>query len=288
MVVVSHPNDPSQAPARSLKTVRFQVQGAVYEASAADEELAGMVRGFFPRYECDGEAPGTASSCLSIARLGEGFLVERDVPPTSDRCETLADAVDQIEFRLAEMFLGAYGSHVQLHASGCVVEGRAVLAVGRSGAGKSSLATYWSVHGNPSLGDDVVLLGAQAEAEPFMRQFKVAPAILRRLGLDPTLTPFWQPDSDEAWFDPERCGGWASPTPVGLVALVDFTAGASLQVERVEPAHALNLLLHSCLPSAADGRQRFDRLVSLVERAPVVSVRFGDVEAAAEFLLKGP
>ena len=74
--------------------------------------------------------------------------------------------------------MATFAAHAHLHAAGTVVSSRALVALGSSGAGKSSLALAWSLAGYPLLGDDAVLLAADG------RVYLTERVDLTRVGLD--------------------------------------------------------------------------------------------------------
>jgi hypothetical protein len=219
-----------------------------------------------------------------VERNGTEWLTTSAAGPEPIVSTTFDAFVDDCEYRLTEMFLEGCADVVQLHASGWASAAGAVLVLGPSGAGKSSLATHASHSGFAAFGDDLVLIGEDGMAAPFKRLFKSDPALLTRLGSDPAGTVFWNPASEEAWFDPAEAGGWAEPAPVGAVALVRFVAGESLAIEERSAADGLSLLVHSCFETGVREAEAFSRLAGLVEGASVLDVRFGDGAEAVRAL----
>ena len=264
-------------------SVHYDMLGTRVSVRAPDDELAAVVRRLFRPYETQQASDSDAVS-ISVERCPDEFLVRSSARNDSLHCPTLGALTDEIEFALTETFLMGAADRVQLHASGCVVDGQAVLAVGASGAGKSSLATCWSLDGLPALGDDVVLLDGEGHATPFKRQFTVDPDLLAGLGSDPATTPFWTPGAEEAWFDPEAAGGWADSSPVRVVAFIAFEEGKELSSTPVTPAAGLNTLLHGRLDSGASGTPAFECLANVTQGASFLNLRFGDAEAASRFL----
>jgi hypothetical protein len=162
-----------------------------------------------------------------------------------------------------------------------VIDGRAVLALGGSDAGKSSLALAWSVAGHPSLGDDIILLEEQGHAGSFPRVFKVAPEVLESLGLEPSETPFWSEATGEAWYTPDAGPGWAEAAPVGLIAVCRHRPGAGVSTETLDRADGLNCLLHSVMPSGLDTAASFPAIVEALADAEVLRVDFESAASAA-------
>jgi energy-coupling factor transporter ATP-binding protein EcfA2 len=182
---------------------------------------------------------------------------------------------------MAGALLAVCSDFVQLHASGAVIGGKAVLALGPAGAGKSSLALCWNRAGYATLGDDVVFLGSDLKAHPFKRQFKVDPRVLAAAGVDAAQTPFWEPHSAEAWYDPASGAGWADPAPVSLVVRTRHSPNGALFVTETSRAVALNTLVHSLMDTSLGSRASFDILARVIRQARAVEVSFGSAAEAA-------
>ena len=197
---------------------------------------------------------------------------------------TVAETLAALEFSLTRAILASLGKYIHLHASGAVVNGQAVLALGRSGAGKSSLAISWLSLGYRTLGDDIVFLNSSAKALPFKRLFKAAPASLEPLGIDPATTFLWDPEWPEVWYAPDKGFGWAEEAPVAVIAVVRHDPNASLALTPVSKTEALNTLLHSTMDTGVRPRDCFDTLARLVDGARVLNVEYPSACEAAEAL----
>jgi hypothetical protein len=270
--------------AAGVPRVCYEALDAHVLVVASDDELCGIVRRLFPAYEIGTDPPPhVPKAALILSRVGDTFELETSLHPAPLSYDTLDEATCGIEFALTETFLSLGSRFVQLHASGIVNGDRAIIALGGSGRGKSSLALTWSLEGRPVLGDDVVLVDEDGLCHPFKRQFKVDPAILQKSGFDPQDTPFWKQGAEEAWFDPGP-EGWAAPTPASLVALLQFEPGRELVVSEITRPEGLNALLHSRFKTGCPERAGFDRLARLVERGRVLDVRFSSAADAARAL----
>ena len=249
-----------------------------------DAALLEPLGALFPDYQTEIATPGTAQPArLAVDRAGEGYVVV-DPLGTSTECATLTRLLATCEFALTQTFLAGCGEFAQLHASGAVVAGAAVLALGRAGAGKSSLALSWHRMGYPALGDDVVLLDGRGHAHPFKRLFELDAGTLQQLGVAPQETCLWQPGSDEAWYDPRVGAGWGAPAAVSLVAVAAYRPSAALTITPLSRSAALNALVHSQLAGTRDRRDHLEALVGVAEHAQVVQVTFGSAAEAAAAL----
>lgn len=252
-----------------------------------DTGLVEPVRALFPDYESEADtAAGPVRLVVDVAE--DGYAVV-DAHGVRSHAATLTQLLATCEFALAQVFLSGCREHAQLHASGAVVEGSAVLALGRAGAGKSSLAVSWHRMGYAALGDDVVFVDETGRAQPFKRLYKVDAATLAQLGVDPAETCLWEPGSDEAWYDPRDGAGWGEPVPVALVAVVTYRPKAALSITPLSRAAALNALVHSQMAGTRDRRDRFEALAHVAEHAEALKVTFGSAaEAAAGLAARAP
>lgn len=262
--------------------LRYELCDRPVEVVTDDGTLVEPLRRLFPSYVRHVGTTPSGTPTITIRRAGGAYLVDTRAGEPAE-CRTVIDVMEACEFALADGLLVSCPQYTHLHAGGAVTSsGGAVLAVGRAGAGKSSLALAWTRRGWPALGDDVVLLDADGTAQSFRRFFKVNPALLAALGVEPATTPFWVPGSVDAWYDPADGAGWADTAPVQAVILARFTRNAPVRISERSSADGLNALLHSVLPSGRDGRAAFDALTRVAVRARVIELRFGDVAAAAD------
>lgn len=200
------------------------------------------------------------------------------------RFSTLIDAYDALEYLVTCALLRALPQCVHLHAAGTATDRGAVLALGASGAGKSSLALHWSMAGRSVFGDDIVLLCEDGLAHPFRRLFDVHGDRLDEYehAIGPELTAL--ASDDAAWFDPAIRSGWAVPAPVARVAVVRFESGASFSMKPMSRPNMLVALSASAMPTGLVAARAFDRLLIICREAETLEVVFGDSRQAAEML----
>ncbi len=253
-------------------------------AEVHDRSFSEAARRLFPAYEISpSESLNKLRTDVALRRdLRDYVISSRDQPRYV--CRSRMDAIVAFEFALARALAAAVPNNVHLHASGTLVGGRAVLALGKSGAGKSSLAASMLNRGHPTLGDDTVFLDASARAVPFKRLLKVSRELLGEFGVDPGATVHWDPDWPEVWLDPREGAGWSDPVPVGVIALARYNPAASLHISPVWAAEGLNALVSSVMVTGMGAEKGFDRLVHLVQDARVFRVQFPSAIEAAEAL----
>ncbi len=260
--------------------------------AVSDAATAASVAGLFAPLRA--EAPAKAERVdhepsLEVERVGGSYrLLERarDGRVRTRTFRRLPSLLAAVEFALVRRLLADRRAETHLHASGTVVDGRALLAVGRSGAGKSSLALAWSRAGHPLLADDVILVDEGGGVRGIPRLVKVPRRALRAHGLaaDTTVAP--DPRSSELWWDPARGGGWARDRyrPV-VVARVSFERRGATRVDPLPAAAGLRALLDHVMEAGLKPEESVDRLALIAESTTFVSVRFGCAREAAAALV---
>jgi hypothetical protein len=249
-----------------------------------DRGIFESARQLFPEYEVEVLEDRSVSPEVSLSSGRHGYVItSRDNAPVSR--SSRIDAIVELEFALSRAIAASLGNDfVHLHAAGCVVNGQAVLALGRSGAGKSSLAASMLARGFPTLGDDTVFLNSRGFAEPFKRLMKLSVEVLGELGIVPESTLHWDREWPEAWLDPRDGPGWADEAPVAVIALAQHDSDVSLHLEPVASSETLNALLHSVMVTGMPARAGFDRLLRIAESAKTFRMKFRSSIEAAEVL----
>ena len=161
--------------------VAFGTDARSLSIRGPDGPVLASLRGIFagarrPTAGLDGPAD------LTVSETGDGFELRAHTDPEVRRFDSAAELVGALEFGVAHFLLGALRDRTHLHAAGAVSATSrtpaAVLALGPSGSGKSSLALAWSRRGLPLLGDDVVLADATGAPAPFRRPLRVDAELL--------------------------------------------------------------------------------------------------------------
>lgn len=254
-----------------------------------------LLRSFAPwRLQPDGEGHDREPE-LRVEESEGRYRLRSALDPGEVPAPDLPTLLTEVEYRIAVFLLRQLGEATHLHAAGAVLPaaegGGALLALGTSGAGKSSVALRWSADGLPLLGDDVILLHDAGLVHPFPRPPKAPLGLLRDAGL---ATGEWtRPAGDrpEGWWEAERKAGWADG-PVRAVVVASLVrdaepsppAGTDAPGARVRPlgaAEALPLLFSALLDTGAPPAESLPRLTDLLASARAWEVRFTDPRAAA-------
>ena len=260
----------------------FAIDDRVVRVRTPDEATAAVLARLLPAYAVDATILGN-DDVHRLDFVDDSWLVT-EAGGECARFSTLIDAYGALEWLVACELLRALPPFVHLHAAGTDTDRGAVLALGASGAGKSSLALHWSMSGHPVFGDDTVLLGDDGVAHPFRRLFDVHCDRLDEYE-DAVGCELAALVSDgDAWFDPAIRSGWAAPAPVVRVAVVRFESGASFSMMPMSRPNMLAALSASVMPTGLAASRAFDRLVHICHEAETLKVVFGDSRRAAEEL----
>jgi hypothetical protein len=154
--------------------------------------------------------------------------------------------------------VAARSGHVLLPGAALAVEGTALVVMGRSGVGKSSLCARAISAGRQVLGDDQVLLHASARVWPFPRRMRVYPDLSRTA---PAAYSLLSPRTRAALalrrvvrlltrgyvapscaVDPSELGaaGLANSLDIGRIVVVERTGDDDLRTEEVGASLAVD------------------------------------------------
>lgn len=181
--------------------------------------------------------------------------------------------------------------HLVLHAGAFSVAmdgllDRTVALCGTSGAGKSTATAAASLRGHGYVADEVCALRPDGWiVRRYQRPVGLRPGGAAAIGVstEPTDGADEGPPS-RIWHSPNGADG---DTLLGAVALVERRPGP-VNIERLPPAAALELLVQHTLGSEGRERVMFRRTEQLVRALPVVRLQYKDVfdavDAVTEFV----
>ena len=134
-----------------------------------------------------------------------------------------------------------------LHASGIRTSQGAIIFIGRSSTGKSSLAAAFYRHGFPTLGDDVMVVkvnDGQALAYPGFPQLHVWPDMLHALEVPPTEVTPLRPKLAKRVL-PTPLGFTSKPEPVKAIYVLQSNNEEELKFEHFQGMGRFSALLNN-------------------------------------------
>ncbi len=197
---------------------------------------------------------------------------------------------------LAELLMGEVCRHLAEHSQGGAVfhaaalsrGGRAVLLVGATGAGKSTLAAWLALRGFAYLTDELIFLpSGSLHIQPFIRPINLkAPSleVLPQLKGE-AFQPHTLPSAGGLLIAPEALnpqGLWEAP-PIGAILFPCYTPQGPAQFERLSSAASALHLLQSLVNGPSLPSRGLAEAARLAQAAPAYRLRyahFGEVEAS--------
>jgi hypothetical protein len=172
-----------------------------------------------------------------------------------------------------------------LHAGAVAIDGRAVLVIGNSGAGKSSTVAALVGGGCPLISDDMAVLDAQGEAVSVRRG-----PLRMRLYADSARAAGWAGPLPKLFrhpiFDDKRYidvpGAAPEAASVAAICVLQPRGGGTdpVAIERLSPRAALGQLLRNVYRApfldSARAKLAAERCAWIAARVPVVAVRRPD------------
>ena len=215
------------------------------------------------------------SICIDVVRSSDGYGVFHNETAVWGRAP-----FDLSRFHvLREVMIGLFGPHrlaASLHGSAIEIRGRAVLFVGPSGAGKTTLSLGLVAGGARLVADDHIALetsGTSVLAYPCKSELK--PSAKHLPHLDGLANAEAGARSDAVLLDVPHAAPGTS-LPIAALVFPRFEAGGDNHTSHLEPADVLHRLYHSggrLIPG-----QSLGPLVDLVTQVPCLSLSFRDTE----------
>jgi hypothetical protein len=166
-----------------------------------------------------------------------------------------------------------------LHASGILTPQGAVLLMGRSSAGKSSLAAAFYQRGYPVLGDDTIavdVVAGQPLAYPAFAQLRLWPDMLHELGIGPEETLPMRPKLPKRIF-PTSNGFNPAPQPLRAIYLLGADIETELKLEKAQGMGRFSTLLNNTfrekfLSGLGVRPQHFQKVSQVAQKTPVATL----------------
>jgi hypothetical protein len=273
----------------------FVADGNRFVLRSAQSGLLAVLADRLRDLRCPADEPGAGgngdgapdATVFRIARRGPHWLdhpwgLWRDGEP----CETTVTddyVVPYVLWEVTRLVLERAAPRIPVHAAAVDRDGRGVILVAPSHAGKSTLSAWLTRSGWGFLTDELALIdvddGPGATIHPFWR-----PVGVRRGGpLDDVIDS--PGHEDEVLVPASELGRLAGPTPLAAIVCPAYTAGADGRVETLSPAAALARVTAQ-LPELGAGRgtDAFRRFAGLVEQVPSFAIGVDDLDTAATAL----
>lgn len=197
-----------------------------------------------------GAVPSPASApdpdhwqCFRATREDAAFIWEKKgCYAVKGGTEIIISAAAEADARFHRIFVLGAGlatifhqrGFLVLHASAVAVRGQAVVFMGRSGFGKSTIAAAMCAHGHALLADDVAVVDATGTAPmvlPISPHLRLWPASLSHFGHVTAELPRLHPTADKRWLRPPDSPFSGSPCP--LAAAVSLASGATTSFDPI-------------------------------------------------------
>lgn len=214
------------------------------------------------------------------------WAVRRDGAPCE--MELMEDAVlVHLQWELNRLAIESQPAAI--HSAAVARGGRAALLLGASHSGKTTLAGWLAAHHDADyLTDEVAAIDGQGRVAPFRRPLGVRS--------DSPLAALIPPESmdvparfllHERLVPASDLGARlsAASVSIGLLVFPSFAPAADLSVEPLDQAEAFERLAALTPGLTSHGRVVFEQLCRMVEAAPAIAVRYGDVRHAAPVVI---
>ena len=204
-------------------------------------------------------------------RDGTHFEIASDARAVHGEWETDSTPQDAATYLLGPVlaYVLRLRGTLALHASGIVIDGKAVLIAGAPGAGKSTTATAFARRGATVITDDVAAI-EDRRVHPGYARLRLWPDVAEALWGSPDALPLLTPTWTKRYLD--RFALAARPYEIGgICAIVDRGPSPSLRRLHGHEA-AIALLRHASMTHALDASMRERELSQVTELAAAVPV----------------
>ncbi len=172
--------------------------------------------------------------------------------------------------------------HLLLHAGAVVTRGAGVLIPGAPGAGKSTLVAGLVQRGCGYLTDEVVALaGDPPVVLPYPKALALSARSMDAVNAEPAGTvPLKGKGKRQVVADRLRRGAVAGPAPVRVVIVPRYCAGATTELEAMDPTEALVSLVTNAVNLEHHGVGGIATLAVLAESGACFRLYYADLDDA--------
>lgn len=221
-----------------------------------------------------------------------GFVVALD---GTDRwtAEDERELVPTLEWPLTQAAVDDIGGrYVLLHGGAVARNGRALVMPAASGSGKSTLVAGLVAAGFRLASDEIAAIDpSDGLLRPFARALCVKqgsrPVLAARYPILSTAPPRYRLSGEAVWYLMPDAAGWIeAPTPVRVVVLPRYVAGAATELTPVPRSAALPRLLEQSFSVRQHGARGIATITALLQAAGCYSLTIGTLDDAIELLTR--
>jgi hypothetical protein len=273
-------------------------KGPVRTLKVGGADLVALRREFgdmLPGWSCESE-PGEDTPDITVTRVGQGYEVNARFPgceamPASDIWEAGYQATSALFLLTA----AAVPDQCVIHAGAVEIDGRLVLFVGDTMAGKSSLALHLAAAGRRVFGDDPMIVAASKGAAPTA----MALGLVRKLRLplpadfDPGAIAYAKAlgrdagDGEVVYLcaDPGLTARFGERLPIAAIVMLDRSAGVPAALSLIGAVEAIRRLIGLTVTSHMGAGDQLVLLTRLVGAVPILRLSAPGSRAACRALL---
>ena len=261
-------------PGAELREIGLEFDGKRLLVRTDLDEVVEFVTSSHPAMVTDNI--GHNDRVMQIARAEGGFTLDTHYFEGGDSAAFLFDL---IRLRIASAFVEMRPDLLWVHSGVVARDGQALLIVGASGQGKSTLVTFLHAEGWTFLSDEMAPIDL---AEGLVHPYPRTP--LRRIPAGKEVDPLHVSGLPKESFSPQRESIGRSALRIGAVVFPRFSHGRDTLIKKLSAGEASIELMRSCTNFNDHKGEAVTALAELASRVPCWMVNYGDGHAAANVL----
>lgn len=222
------------------------------------------------------ETDGTPDRVMQITRTADGYSLDSYFFNGSGSAAFLFDL---IRLRIASAFIEMRPDLLWIHSGVVAKEGQALLIVGASGQGKSTLVTILHAQGWVFLSDEMAPIDV---AKGFVLPYPRTP--VRRIPVANELDPLHVSGLPKESYAPQRDSISTAAVRIGAVVFPRFSHGGDTVIKKLSAGDASIELMRSCTNFSDHKAEAVTALAQLASRVPSWVVTYSDGHDAANVL----
>ncbi|HET6568583.1 MAG TPA: hypothetical protein VFG50_11515 [Rhodothermales bacterium] len=243
---------------------------------ADDPEIPSYVARIFREFAST--KPRDISACFDVAAIDgayeislDGRLLGRVVSATGTQRRLVQEIVRHV--------IESHRELLWLHAGAVAHNGRAMMLVGRFGAGKSTFTTALAARNWRYLSDDVAPVDVETAR---VLPFPTMPMVRVPTGAD--LPEARLPELRKRPVDLPAWTICRDPVPLSTLVFPKYSHGAPCSLVKLSPSEAALQVLHNCTSYEHDRRNAVAAASRLAAAVPAYALLYGEAQPAADVL----